>query len=176
MSTRQPGRVHDQPPAEHTTTVLPEARLRDPGTALWTIAGVAWLALVGWALLAPPDLAGHHSVAEAVHTGSRQLLLVLASFAAAWLVMVAAMMLPTTVPMIRMFHTVTANQPSSLVLRSLFQAAYIAIWSGFAAVALVGDLGVHTLVRGWPWLGPHDGQVGGGGGGLGRAGGGDTRR
>jgi predicted metal-binding membrane protein len=136
------------------------ARARhDPGTALWAAAGAAWLLLIALALVATPRLAHHHGVADALRSGTSPTLVVLAVFAGFWLVMVVAMMLPTTVPMVRMFHKVSAGQAGPGTARASFLAAYFAIWLAFAAVALAGDLAVHATVERWTWLAAHDGLV-----------------
>ena len=131
----------------------------DPGTALWVVAGAAWLLLIVPALAGLPQLAHHHGVAAALRSGTQPALVVLAVFAGFWLVMVSAMMLPTTVPMVRMFHTVSAGQARPSSARAAFLAAYFAIWLAFAAVALLADLAVHAMVEGWAWLAAHDGLV-----------------
>ena len=65
---------------------------------------------------------------------------------AVWLVMIGAMMLPTTVPLARMFVVVTARVPRPTGARMAFLAGYLALWSGFAAAALLGDRGVDALL------------------------------
>jgi predicted metal-binding membrane protein len=80
-------------------------------------------------------------------------------FLPAWLVMVAAMMLPTAVPMVQMFTAVTAGVARSARLRAAFLLAYFAVWLGFAGVALLGDTGVHELVERSSWLRDRDGLV-----------------
>jgi predicted metal-binding membrane protein len=131
----------------------------DPGTALWVMAGAAWLLLIVLALAGSAPLAHHHGVAGALRSGTRSPLVVLAVFAGFWLLMVSAMMLPTTVPMVRMFHTVSSGQARPGGARAAFLAAYFAIWLAFAAVALLGDLAVHAMVERWAWLAAHDGLV-----------------
>jgi predicted metal-binding membrane protein len=131
----------------------------DPGIALWVGAGLGWLLLIVLTLAGPAGLAHHHGVGDALASGTQAPLLVLAVFGGAWLVMVAAMMLPTTVPMVRMFAVVSARGPRPWVALVTFLAAYFAVWLGFAAVALPADLGVHALVATWPWLRAHDGLV-----------------
>lgn len=127
----------------------------DPGTVLWGAAGVAWLVLAATAWTGSARLGHHHSVADALETGTRPLA-VPAIFAGFWLLMVTAMMLPTTAPMVRMFHSVTAGADRRGRARAAFLAAYIAIWLAFAAVALLGDLAVHAVVERWAWLAAHD--------------------
>jgi hypothetical protein len=65
---------------------------------------------------------------------------------AVWFVMIGAMMLPTTVPLARMFVVVTARVPRSTGVRVAFLAGYLALWSGFAAAALLGDRGLDALL------------------------------
>ncbi|MHA6629449.1 DUF2182 domain-containing protein [Pseudonocardia sichuanensis] len=125
------------------------------GTALWVGAGAAWLLLV----LPPAGATHHHGVAEALASGAGPPLLVLTVSGAAWLVMVAAMMLPTTVPMVRVFRTVSAAQEHPGAALAAFLAAYFAVWLGFSALALPADLAVHALVTTWPWLHGHEGLV-----------------
>jgi predicted metal-binding membrane protein len=138
-------------------TLVARAR-HDPAVALWAVAGACWVLLVGLALLAP-DLAHHHGVVGATATGDRPAALVLGIFATAWLVMVAAMMLPSTVPMVRLHTVVTARVERRFRVRTAFLTAYFAVWLTFAGVALLGDVGVHALVQGSEWLRTRDGLV-----------------
>jgi predicted metal-binding membrane protein len=129
----------------------------DPKLALWSVAGVCWLLLIGLALVAP-GLAHHHGVIGALASGANPVL-VLGLFAGAWLVMVAAMMLPTTVAMVQLHGVVTARLERRARVRAVFLAAYFAVWLAFAGVALLGDAGVHGLVERWGWLHAHEGLV-----------------
>jgi predicted metal-binding membrane protein len=138
-------------------TALAARARRDPGIALWAAAGACWLLLAGLAITAP-GLANHHGVLGALDAG-RDPVPVLGLFAGAWLVMVAAMMLPTTVPMVRLHGVVTARVEHRGGVRAVFLAAYFAVWLTFAWVALLGDAGVHTLVEEWDWLHDHEGMV-----------------
>ncbi|MCE3551781.1 DUF2182 domain-containing protein [Pseudonocardia sp. RS11V-5] len=116
----------------------------DPGLVLWAVTGVGWLLLVGLAIYAP-ELAHRHG--DLVGPGSgRGWPLALATFTGAWLVMVVAMMLPTTVPMVRMFTVVTAGVERRLAVRMLFLAAYVTVWLVFAWLALAADVGIHAAV------------------------------
>jgi len=129
------------------------ARLRrDPGAALWAVAGACWLLLTLASTTGGLDLVQHHGVVAALTQGSRPAVLVLAGFTAAWLIMVAAMMLPTTVPMVRLFTVVSARQDRPNRVRALFLGAYFAVWLGFAFAALAGDVAVGALVDRWSWL------------------------
>jgi predicted metal-binding membrane protein len=126
----------------------------DPGVVLWVVAGVCWVAAVSLAV-AGPDGAGHHGVASAGSAPPWRL----GASLAVWLVMIGAMMLPTVVPMVRMFDVVTARAPRPAAARASFLAGYLAIWTAFAGVALLGDAAVDALVAGWAWLAARPGLI-----------------
>ena len=65
----------------------------------------------------------------------------------AWLVMAGAMMLPTVVPLVRLFVPVTTRVPRPVATRVAFLGGYLAVWGGFAAVAMLGDRGVDALFQ-----------------------------
>ena len=132
---------------------------RDPGVVLWAVAGVCWIG-TGWLVLAGPGGAGHHDVV--VEGSAWPWPLRLGAFLAVWLVMIGAMMLPTVVPMVRLFGAVTARAPDPTVARLAFLAGYLAVWTGFAVLALLGDAAVQALVAGWAWLAARPGLVLGG--------------
>ena len=140
MTVTQDGRPALRPP-------------RDPAPLLWTVTTASWLLMVGLLVTAGIDLADHDVVVEHSHLA---LPLRLAAFSGAWLVMVGAMMLPTTVPMARMFVAVSARQPRPGPARGAFAAAYLVVWVGFALVALAGDILLHELVHHWAWLEEHE--------------------
>jgi predicted metal-binding membrane protein len=73
--------------------------------------------------------------------------------------MIGAMMLPTTIPMARMFVAVSARQARPGPARAAFAASYLVVWVGFALVALGGDTSVHWLVDHWGWLHEREGLV-----------------
>jgi predicted metal-binding membrane protein len=77
-------------------------------------------------------------------------------FLAAWQVMTAAMMLPSSMPMIGLFAHVSGRQQRPRLALAVFLAAYFVVWSGFAVVALMSDAGLHRLVESWAWLDRHD--------------------
>ena len=76
-------------------------------------------------------------------------------FLVAWQVMVAAMMLPSSLPMIRLFRTVSIAQPRPEAVRAAFLGGYLVVWTGFGAVAFLQDIGIHRLVDRTPWVGAH---------------------
>lgn len=132
------------------------ARTRhDPAIALWVVAGACWLSTAGL-VVAGGGQYGHHDFV--LQSGVARPLLV-AAFVTVWLVMVGAMMLPTTVAMVRLFWVVSARQQRPLASRAVFLSAYVLVWTAFALVALAGDLGVHELVERWSWLKARPGLI-----------------
>jgi predicted metal-binding membrane protein len=118
----------------------------DPGIVLWVVAGVCWVG-TAWLVVGTGGV-GHHG---AVLDGSAGPLR-LGALLAVWLVMIGAMMLPTVVPMVRLFGAVTARAPGPTVARLTFLAGYLAVWTAFAVLALLADQAVQALVSAWAWL------------------------
>jgi len=117
--------------------------------AVWVIAGACWIVALGTVLLGSDVHAHHDFVLEESTLGWP---VRLAVFAAAWLVMIGAMMLPTTVPMLQLYWTVSARQAQPMLGRTAVLATYGMVWMAFAFVALAGDAVVHRLVDRWQWL------------------------
>ncbi len=125
-------------------------------TVLWLIAGA-------WTLALATHLTG---VAHALHhdkliEGGTALPAALGLFVVAWQVHVAAMMLPSSLPMIRLFNRASEQQPRADAVRIAFLGGYIAVWTVFGILAFVGDIGIHRAVDAWPWLSDHDWYIAG---------------
>jgi predicted metal-binding membrane protein len=110
--------------------------------ACW--AGAVWLAVDGG------HEGAHHDAALGGSAWSSPARL--AGFAAVWLLMVGAMMLPTVTPLTRMFEVVSARAPRPHAARAGLYAGYLAVWAAFAPLALLGSAGVQALVGAWDWL------------------------
>jgi predicted metal-binding membrane protein len=76
-------------------------------------------------------------------------------FLLAWQVMVVAMMLPSSLPMVRLFRVTIANVPQRARTMSTFLSGYLLVWGAFGAVAFVQDIAVHRTVDAHPWLQAH---------------------
>jgi len=109
---------------------------------------LAWAASIAAQALGRGDLLSHDAIAE----GNLPVPLGISAFAAAWVVMVAAMMLPSTVPMVRLFAATAAGQPQSGRVMSVFLGGYLAVWTMFGVGALAVDLGIHALVEAVPGI------------------------
>jgi predicted metal-binding membrane protein len=86
----------------------------------------------------------------------------LSLFLLAWQVHIAAMMLPSSLPLMLLFGRASASQPNPLRVRAAFLTGYAAVWTAFGAAAFAGDVAVHRLVHTWAWLGARPWLVGGG--------------
>jgi len=76
-------------------------------------------------------------------------------FFAAWLLMIVAMMLPSSFAFLRMFSVASANQPQPLRAFAAFVGGYVVVWLIFGVAAFGGDIVVHRTVDRVAWLGAH---------------------
>ncbi|HME22150.1 MAG TPA: DUF2182 domain-containing protein [Acetobacteraceae bacterium] len=72
-----------------------------------------------------------------------------------WLLMSAAMMLPTALPLIRLFDRMTNERSDRVVLQGLLIAGYLLAWGGFGVIAHLLDQALHAGLGGWVWLAAH---------------------
>jgi predicted metal-binding membrane protein len=119
----------------------------DPAVAVWVGAGACWL-LTTWLVVTGGHELGHHDVVLEQSTWPWPVRI--AGFLAVWLVMIGAMMLPTVVPLVRLFAAVSARAPHPARAMAALGAGYVAVWVAFAPLALLGDAGVHAVVDGNP--------------------------
>lgn len=123
-------------------------RLNDPGALLWAVVALCWVGL----------LAGshqHHHLPLGGSMGSAEVVLTVLVFGGAWLQMIGAMMLPTMVPMVRMFIVVSAQNPRPTAARAAFLAGYVVLWMAFALIALAIAGGLQAVLGQWAWLDTH---------------------
>ena len=135
---------------------LQRARPRLPWAVLGAIA-------TGWALAIAAEATGtagalHH---DALIEGGPPFWAALLLFLLAWQAMVAAMMLPSSLPLIRLFGAASRKQARVRRVRAAFLAGYAAVWTGFGALAFVGDDIVHHTVDATPWLAARPWLIGG---------------
>jgi len=109
---------------------------------------VAWAAAIGAEITGTAHLMHHDALAHS----DLPLIAVLGIFVLAWQLMIIAMMLPSSLPLIRLFRVAAANQPSPGRATMGLLLGYVAVWTAFGVVAFLGDLGLHRLVHGWAWL------------------------
>jgi len=78
----------------------------------------------------------------------------------AWLLMIAAMMLPTTYPLLAMFRRITAGRADGALLTVLVVAGFVAVWLAFGVVADAADAAVQTLAARSDWVLVHGWAIG----------------
>ena len=107
-----------------------------------------------WAILLVAEATGvgaalhHHALIE----GGAPLALAVPAFLVAWIVMVAAMMLPASLPTIRAVDSASAWMPRRRRARAAFLGAFAVVWTVSGLVAFLGDVGLHHVVDATPWL------------------------
>ena len=132
------------------------ARIGRPSFLLATLgalAVLAWLALWLWHAspygrylhhgdLAPFDLDGRpgSTAAQAV------------AYVAGWVLMTAAMMLPTTLPLLEVFRRMTRRRNDRIALLAMVIAGYLVVWLLFGVAAHAVDLALHAALEGGGWL------------------------
>jgi predicted metal-binding membrane protein len=72
--------------------------------------------------------------------------------AAAWVLMIAAMMLPTTLPLLEAFRRLTAARSDRHALLARVVAGYAAVWMLFGVAVHLLDAAVHVLAARTPAL------------------------
>jgi predicted metal-binding membrane protein len=110
-----------------------------------------------WAVCAWAELSGnaaqlhHHALYESGRPFWLAALLVLG----AWQFMTAAMMLPSSLGLIRLYGVTAGRAPHFPLALTAFLGGYFVVWTAFALAAFSGDMQLHRIADGWPWLAAH---------------------
>ena len=73
-------------------------------------------------------------------------------FVGGWVLMLAAMMLPTSLPLLEIFGRLTARRADRRQLMGLVITGYLAVWMVFGAIAHLADWAVLVLAQQSDWL------------------------
>ena len=116
--------------------------------ALAGLAIVAWLVLALWER-SPYGHFLHHA------GGLAPLPLEASLFVVGWVLMIVAMMLPSSLPLVLTFAALVRRRrrPGQLVV--LLLAGYLVVWGAFGLAAWILDRGIHAAVDALPWLAAH---------------------
>lgn len=76
-------------------------------------------------------------------------------YVSGWIVMSAAMMLPTTLPLVRFFDRMVANRLNRTSLHAWLIVGYLFAWGGFGIAAHILDVVLHKLLSDSNWLSTH---------------------
>jgi predicted metal-binding membrane protein len=112
---------------------------------LGALIALAWLALWVWGRSPYARFLSHHPG----EVKSSRLMLV---FVAGWTVMIVAMMLPTSLPLMRSFHALTRRRVDQRTLLALLVIGYLYVWILFGVIVYIGDLNLHLAVEHNAWL------------------------
>jgi predicted metal-binding membrane protein len=137
--------------------VVGAVRLRGVPLVLLGAIAAAWAAALAAEATGAAALLHHDTLVE----DGPAVWVAMPVFLLAWQVMVAAMMLPSSLPLVRLFATASAGQLRPGAAMVGFLGGYVLVWSAFGAIAFTLDLGVHAAVHASPWLHEHDWLVGG---------------
>jgi predicted metal-binding membrane protein len=140
-----------------TASVTASSGRRAPATIL-TAVGLAWLLALAAEATGNGTALHHDTLIE----GHIPYPVAFALFLVAWQAMIAAMMLPSTLPMVRLFAAASAGQPRPRAAMRAFIGGYAIVWTGFGAAAFLGDTALHHTVDASPWLQQHEFLIGGG--------------
>lgn len=119
---------------------------------------------LAWSIAIAAQLSGsaawlHH---DALIEGGSPPLFALGLFVLAWLVMIAAMMLPTSWPLMRMFAVASSQQSNPRLSVAAFVSGYVLVWTAFGIIAFAADIALHRTVDRVPWLQMHPWVIAGG--------------
>jgi predicted metal-binding membrane protein len=123
------------------------------------LIGMAWIALILWEQSPYGRYLDHGSWTEfgfaaaicRVLPGGDVLVPGLL-YAGGWLLMLAAMMLPTTLPLLQRFDRLAAARGDRIELIALLIVSYLLVWLAFGVAAHLLDAGLHAMVQRSGWL------------------------
>src|SRR5437660_5549988 len=118
--------------------------------ALAGLIGFAWLSLWLWGQSPYGRFLSHEGIDAAGGGG-----LLALTFVGGWTLMIVAMMLPSSLPLVLMFGVLTRQRQDRFQLLGLLLLGYLFTWAPFGAAIHAGDLGLHAVVRQVDWLGTH---------------------
>ena len=123
------------------------------------LIALAWVALFLWEASPYGRYLDHGNWTEAGFAATictvlpeGEILLPLMLYAGGWMLMSAAMMLPTTLPLLAIFRRMVEGQQDGATLITLVIGGYLLAWAGFGVVAHLLDVGVNLLVRQLDWF------------------------
>jgi len=118
------------------------------GGLLVGLAVAAWVALWWWETSPYAGYMGHAGTVG-------PLPLEASLFVVGWVLMIVAMMLPSSVPLVMTFGALVGRRPRPGRLVGLLLLGYLAVWGAFGLAAWLADRGIHAAVGALPWLAEH---------------------
>jgi predicted metal-binding membrane protein len=135
-----------------TSGVPAAARTRVVDWRAWPVPVAvvgAWLILLCLQVSGAAPALHHHALIE----DGPSLWLAIPMFLVGWLIMVVAMMVPASLPTVRVLGSAAAAAPGRAPFNVLpFLGSFNLVWLVFGLVAFLGDVALHHLVDATPWL------------------------
>ena len=149
--------MDSNPPLSKAASVpLRTGRTDDHRLFFWSISALialAWLILATWSYSPYGRYLNHDQLGELTTDGSAPTIVLSAAlYIGGWILMTAAMMLPTTLPLLAIFRRLTAQRADRAQLVGLLIAGYLAIWLVFGIAAHLADWLLHEIVEHVAWL------------------------
>ena len=116
--------------------------------SLVALVALAWATLVLWEGSTYRAFLGHAG-------GVGPLPLEAALFSLGWLLMIVAMMLPSSIPLVMTFRALVARRGRPRTLVGLLLLGYLVVWTAFGLAAWLLDRGIHAGVEAIPVLAEH---------------------
>lgn len=130
----------------------PQVSDRRPFFAVFTaLIALMWVSLWVWGHSPYARFLSHTELGSVHGVGGRYDWIVLL-FVAGWTLMIVAMMLPTSLPLIALFHSFVRERPNHALLTALLVVGYLGVWTLFGLAAHVGDRFVHESVERSAWM------------------------
>ena len=115
------------------------------------LIALAWLALWLWGHSPYGRLLKHDELSGTDLDNGLVVLVIVVG----WTLMIVAMMLPTSLPLVAVFHRLTRQRQDHALLVCLLIAGYLSIWTIFGMVVHLGDGLLHAAVAQSVWLEAH---------------------
>ena len=123
---------------------------------LGSIVLLAWAALVAWDFSPYANFLDHRELATIEIRPDAGALLFTGAFVSGWTLMIFAMMLPTSLPLLQMFYRMTGHRENRLRLLALVIGGYIAVWVAFGVGAAGADWVLHQgVANNIAWIEDH---------------------
>src|SRR5579864_1962441 len=113
--------------------------------AVASLAVLAWAALIAWGASPFAGLLDHRGIGGGSLSVSRVVV-----FVAGWTLMVIAMMLPGSLPLINLFSRMVGGRSDRTGLLVRLIVGYLGVWAIFGGAAFRGDAYVHAAVARFP--------------------------
>jgi predicted metal-binding membrane protein len=124
-----------------------------------SLIGTAWIALVLWEQSPYGRYLDHGRWTDRGFAAAMcrvlpggEVLLPGLLYVGGWLLMLAAMMLPTTLPLLQRFDRLAATRGDRVELIALLLVGYLLVWLGFGVAAHLLDAVLHAIVQQSIWL------------------------